>query len=43
VLNEPTVVAVSVGDGKVLAVGRSSGMLGRTPGNIKASRPMRDG
>ncbi len=44
VLNEPTVVAVSVDDGRVLAVGNEAKkMLGRTPGNIKASRPMRDG
>ena len=44
VLEEPTVVAVSLSDGKVLAVGREAQkMLGRTPGNIKASKPMRDG
>lgn len=44
VLNEPTVVAVSLDDEKVLAVGNEAKeMLGRTPGNIKASRPMRDG
>ena len=44
VLEEPTVVAVSLTDGKVLAVGRDAqSMLGRTPGNIKASKPMRDG
>ncbi len=44
VLNEPTVVAVSLDDEKVLAVGNAAKeMLGRTPGNIKASRPMRDG
>jgi rod shape-determining protein MreB len=44
VLEEPTVVAVSVGDSKVLAVGHEAeNMLGRTPGNIKASKPMRDG
>ncbi|KKS62217.1 MAG: Rod shape-determining protein mreB [Candidatus Collierbacteria bacterium GW2011_GWD2_42_50] len=44
VLEEPTVVAVSVTDGKVLAVGKEAqSMLGRTPGNIKASKPMRDG
>lgn len=44
VLNEPTVVAVSVDDGKVVAVGNEAReMLGRTPGNIKASRPMREG
>ncbi len=44
VLNEPTVVAVSVDDSQVLAVGNEAKqMLGRTPGNITASRPMRDG
>lgn len=44
VLEEPTVVAVSLTDGKVLAVGKEAqSMLGRTPGNIKASKPMRDG
>src|SRR3990167_1340577 len=44
VLNEPTVVAVSLTDERVLAVGNAAKeMLGRTPGNIKASRPMRDG
>jgi rod shape-determining protein MreB and related proteins len=44
VLNEPTVVAVSVRDRKVLAVGNEAReMLGRTPGNIVATRPMRDG
>lgn len=44
VLNEPTVVAVSVDDGSVVAVGNEAKqMLGRTPGNITASRPMRDG
>ena len=44
VLNEPTVVAVSVRDRKVLAVGSEAReMLGRTPGNIVATRPMRDG
>lgn len=44
VINEPTVVAVSLSDNKVLAVGKEAqNMLGRTPGNIKASRPMRDG
>ena len=44
VVNEPTVVAVAVDDGKVLAVGNEAkAMLGRTPGNIRASRPMRDG
>jgi rod shape-determining protein MreB and related proteins len=44
VLNEPTVVAVSTHDNRVLAVGNEAKeMLGRTPGNITASRPMRDG
>jgi len=44
VLNEPTVVAVSVYDKKVVAVGKEAKeMLGRTPGNILAKRPMRDG
>lgn len=44
VLNEPTVVAVSVDDNRVVAVGKEAQkMLGRTPGNIRASRPMRDG
>lgn len=44
VLNEPTVVAVSMRDRKVLAVGHEAReMLGRTPGNIMATRPMRDG
>jgi rod shape-determining protein MreB len=47
VLSEPSVVAVhkdSRGDKKVLAVGaEAKKMLGRTPGNIVAIRPMRDG
>jgi len=47
VLNEPSVVAVhqdSRGTKKVLAVGNDAKiMLGRTPGNIMAIRPMRDG
>ena len=43
-LNEPTVVAVSIDDYRVVAVGNEAReMLGRTPGNIIASRPMRDG
>lgn len=43
-LNEPTVVAVSVEDNRVVAVGNEAKeMLGRTPGNIIASRPMREG
>ncbi len=44
VLQEPTVVAVSVDDNRVVAVGNEAKqMLGRTPGNIRASKPMRDG
>ncbi len=44
VLNEPTVVAVSTDDNRVLAVGNEAKeMLGRTPGNITASRPLREG
>ncbi|MDP3955490.1 MAG: rod shape-determining protein [bacterium] len=44
VLNEPTVVAVSVDDNRVVAVGNEAKtMLGRTPENIEALRPLRDG
>jgi len=46
VLNEPSVVAYAIKDGKkrVLAVGEEAKMmLGRTPGSIEAIRPMRDG
>ncbi len=44
VLNEPTVVAVTVEEKRVVAVGNEAKtMLGRTPGNIVASRPLRDG
>jgi len=44
VLNEPTVVATSLDDNKVLAVGKmAKEMLGKTPEYIKASRPMREG
>jgi rod shape-determining protein MreB and related proteins len=44
VLNEPTVVAVTIDDNRVVAVGNEAkDMLGRTPGNIVATRPMRDG
>src|SRR5260221_331470 len=44
VLNEPSVVAVSEVDKKVLAVGNEAKeMIGRTPDTIVAYRPMRDG
>ncbi len=44
VLNEPSVVAVSVGDNKILAIGNEAKeMIGRTPDEIIAYRPMKDG
>ncbi len=44
VLNEPSVVAYSAADNRVVAVGtHARQMLGRTPGRIIVSRPMRDG
>jgi rod shape-determining protein MreB len=44
VLNEPTVVAVTAEENRVVAVGREAKeMLGRTPGNITALRPLRNG
>lgn len=44
VLREPSVVAVDSNTGEVLAVGQEARrMLGRTPGNIVATRPLRDG
>ena len=44
VLREPSVVAVDKNSGEVLAVGQEARrMLGRTPGNIIATRPLREG
>lgn len=44
VINEPSVVAIQRDSGAVLAVGEEAKlMIGRTPGNIAAIRPMRDG
>jgi len=44
VLREPSVVAIQAGTTNVLAVGEEAKrMLGRTPGNIVAIRPMKDG
>ncbi|HEY6020463.1 MAG TPA: rod shape-determining protein [Candidatus Paceibacterota bacterium] len=44
VLNEPSVVAISEIDKRILAVGaEAKEMIGRTPGEIIAYRPMRDG
>jgi len=43
VLNEPSVVAVNTRDGRPLAVGsEAKRMIGRTPGHIKAIRPLKD-
>lgn len=44
VINEPSVVAVSISDRKILAVGNEAReMLGRTPDSIIAVRPLKDG
>ena len=44
VLDEPSVVAVNVHDGRPLAVGHEAKrMIGRTPGHIQAIRPLKDG
>ena len=44
VLKEPSVVAIDTNTGKVLKVGiEAQNMIGRTPGNIVAIRPLRDG
>lgn len=44
VINEPSVVAISKADGKVLAVGlEAKDMIGRTPDTIIAQRPLKDG
>lgn len=44
VINEPSVVAVNVKTNQILAVGiKAKEMLGRTPGHIKAIRPLVDG
>ena len=44
VLNEPSVVAIDKNTGKLLKVGaEAQAMLGRTPGNIVAIRPLREG
>jgi rod shape-determining protein MreB and related proteins len=44
VLNEPSVVAVNVKDGRPLAVGlEAKRMIGRTPSHIQAIRPLKDG
>lgn len=44
VINEPSVVAVSISDKKILAVGNEAkDMIGRTPDTILAVRPLKDG
>jgi rod shape-determining protein MreB and related proteins len=44
IVNEPSVVAVSIFENQILAVGnQAKEMLGRTPDNIVASRPLKDG
>jgi len=44
VINEPTVVAVSVDDNRILAVGNDAKeMVGKTPDSIVVHRPLRDG
>ncbi|RVX43572.1 rod shape-determining protein MreB [Nonomuraea polychroma] len=44
VLNEPSVVAINTTTGKIVAVGiEAKRMIGRTPGNIIAMRPLKDG
>jgi rod shape-determining protein MreB len=44
IINEPSVVAVSLADRKVLAVGKEAkDMIGRTPDTIVARRPLKDG
>jgi rod shape-determining protein MreB and related proteins len=44
VLNEPSVVAINTNTGEILAVGvEAKRMIGRTPGNIVAVRPLKDG
>lgn len=44
VLNEPSIVAIETDTKKVLAVGKEANeMVGRTPGKVKAIKPMKDG
>ncbi|MFW5988363.1 MAG: rod shape-determining protein [bacterium] len=44
VVREPSVVAFNEKNGEILAVGKkANSMIGRTPGNIKAMKPMKDG
>jgi rod shape-determining protein MreB len=44
VINEPSVVAISIDDNKILAIGNEAkDMLGRTPDTIIAARPLKEG
>ncbi|HEY9524814.1 MAG TPA: rod shape-determining protein [Thermopolyspora sp.] len=44
VLNEPSVVAINTTTGKIVAIGvEAKRMIGRTPGNVVAVRPLKDG
>ena len=44
VVNEPSIVAINKNNGEIEAVGKEAkDMVGRTPGNIVAIRPMKDG
>ncbi|MDQ3542445.1 MAG: rod shape-determining protein, partial [Actinomycetota bacterium] len=44
VLDEPSVVAININDGRPVAVGlEAKRMMGRTPNHIKAIRPLKDG
>ena len=44
ILREPSVVAVNKSEGKILKVGNEAKeMIGRTPGNVVAIRPLKDG
>ena len=44
IINEPTIVALSMPDNTVMAVGREAKeMVGRTPDDIKSYQPLREG
>src|SRR3989475_6759388 len=44
ILNEPSIVAIHEADQSIIAIGRDAkAMLGRTPGHIRAIRPLKDG
>src|SRR2546425_9254208 len=44
ILNEPSIVAIHEADQSIIAIGRDAkAMLGRTPGHIRAIRPLEDG